>query len=84
MVSLVLVVGLAPLLAGASWLWALGVRVIRGNRYPPEDTRVIHDTPVVRGAAARARGRVYQALAALFFLAAASGFWALWKLWILW
>jgi len=84
MVFLFLLVGLAPLLVGASWLWAFGARVIRGNRHPPEDTRVIHDTPVVRGAAARVHGRVYQVLAALFFLAAVSGFWVLWKLWILW
>jgi len=81
MVFLVLVVGL---LAGASWLWTFGARVIRGNRHPPEDTRIIHDTPVVRGDAARVRRRVYQALTALLFLAAVSGFWVLWKLWILW
>lgn len=84
MMFLVLVVGLAPLLAGASWLWAFGARVIRGNRHPTEDTRVIHDTPVVLGTAARVRGRVYQAIAALFYLVAVSGFWVLWKLWILW
>jgi len=81
-VFLVLVVGLAPLLAVASWTLAFGARVIRGNRHPPVDTKVIRDTPVVRGAAARVRGRVYQVLAALVLLAAVSSFWVLWKLWV--
>jgi hypothetical protein len=70
-----------PALAAAAWMWSFGTRVVRGDRHPPEGTKLIHDTPVVRGAAARRHGRVYQALAGLFLLASLSMLWVLWQLW---
>ena len=75
-----LVLLLAPLFLMAAWVWNFGVRVLRGNRHPPEGVKVIRDTPVSRGAAARLYGRLYQALAALFVLAAFSVLWLSWML----
>ena len=76
-----LVLLLAPLFLMAAWVWNFGVRVLRGNRHPPEGVKVIRDTPVCRGAAARLYGRLYQALAALLVLAAFSVLWLSWMLW---
>lgn len=78
-----LVLLLAPLFLMAAWVWNFGVRVLRGNRHPPEGVKVIRDTPVSRGAAARLYGRLYQALAALLLLAGLSVlglFWIVWRL----
>jgi hypothetical protein len=72
----IIVVGLLllllPLLLTAAWMWRFGVRVLRGNRHPPEGMRVVRDTPVIHGAGARLYGRLYQALATLFVLTALS------------
>jgi hypothetical protein len=35
------------------WLWRLGRRINRAGRFPPPGTKVINDTPVRTGAAAR-------------------------------
>jgi hypothetical protein len=72
---------LVPLLLMAAWVWRYGVRVHRESRHPPEGVKLIRDTPVVRGAAARLYGRLCQALAALFVLAALSVVWVSWMLW---
>jgi hypothetical protein len=77
----VLLLLLAPLFLMAAWVWSLGVRVLRGNRHPPEGVKVIRDTPVSRGAAARLYGRLYQGLAALFVLAGLSILGLLWMVW---
>ena len=66
----------------AAWVWNFGVRVLRGNRHPPEGVKVIRDTLVSRGAAARLYGRLYQALAALLVIAGLSVlalFWMVWR-----
>ena len=76
-----LLVLLVPLLLMAAWIWTFGFRVLRGNRHPPEGVKVIRDTPVIHGPAARLYGRLYQALAALLVLAAFSLLWASWMLW---
>jgi hypothetical protein len=76
-----IVLCLLPLPIGAAWMWSFGARVVRGNRHPPEGTKLIRDTPVVRGAVARRHGRGYQALAGLFLFAFLSTLWALWQLW---
>jgi hypothetical protein len=70
-----------PLLLFAMWLWSYALRVLRGNRHPPEGTRVVRDTPVARGAVARRYGRFYQALAGLLALSALAIAWLGWKLW---
>lgn len=78
-----LVLLLAPLFLMAAWVWNFGARVLRGNRHPPEGVKVIRDTPVSRGAAARLYGRLYRALAALLVLAGFSVlalFWMVWRL----
>jgi hypothetical protein len=72
-----------PLLLTAAWMWRYAVRVRRTNRHPPEGVKLVRDTPVCHGAAARRYGLLYQSLAALFVLAAlaiAGLAWMLWRL----
>jgi hypothetical protein len=52
-----------PTLLFARYFWRLGGRVIRSNRFPPPDMRVIRDTVVWHGESARRRGRILQGLA---------------------
>ncbi|MCI0666889.1 MAG: hypothetical protein L0Y43_02405 [Methylococcaceae bacterium] len=80
-IFLTLVLALSPLLIAAAWAWTFATRVVRGNRYPPEGAKLIRDTPVVRGAAARLRGRVHQALAGAFLFASLGILWILWQVW---
>lgn len=70
-----------PLLLFAVWMWTYGVRVLRENRHPPKEAKLVRDTPVTHGAAARRYGRLYQSLAALFMLAAVFLVGFAWKLW---
>lgn len=79
----VIVLGFVPLLLAAIWAWRLGARVIREGRHPPEGFKVIRDTPVVQGAAARNRGRALQALGALFVVSGGIMLWVFTKLWYL-
>lgn len=53
-----------PLLLGAALIWRLGTRVVAAQRFPPPGTKVVRDTPVVSGAAARRRGEVLRVCAA--------------------
>lgn len=50
--------------AFAAYAWRLGWTVAVHGRFPPAGARVVRDTPVLRGAAARRRGRLVQAVAA--------------------
>src|SRR5215472_12823824 len=54
---------LAPLVALAVYLWALGGKVVRTREFPPPGLRVIHDTPIVTGERAVSRGRLLKVLA---------------------
>ena len=58
-----------PVLGLAGFLWRLGRRIVRAERYPPPGLAVLHDTPVVIGHAAARRGRLVQAFAAVLALA---------------
>ena len=57
------VVGSAPLFAFAIYLWSLGSKVTRVQRFPLPEQRVVRDTRIVEGEAAKARGRGFQVLA---------------------
>ena len=54
---------LAPLIALAVYLWALGGRVVRAREFPPPGLWVIRDTPIVTGERAVSRGRLLKVLA---------------------
>jgi len=69
-----------PLLGLAAYVWHLGRRVLRAERYPPPGLRVIHDTPVVTGPAARRRGRWLQLYAVVLGLAALLLVFFIWRL----
>ena len=58
-----------PALVMAGYLWHLGLRIIRAQRYPPPGLRVVRDTLVVSGQAAGRRGRLVQAFGAVIGLA---------------
>jgi hypothetical protein len=70
----------APLIAFAVYLWSLGARVIRAQRFPLPEQRVIRDTPILEGQAAIARGRGLKVVAVSLCVAAVvlcSMFWGL-------
>ena len=60
----VAVILLSPLAGFAIYIWRLGSRTLRENRFPPEDMKVIRTVLVMRGAEARARGRLLHVFAA--------------------
>jgi len=70
----------APLVAVAAYLSSLGGRTVRAGEYPPPGSRVIRDTPIVRGGEALARGRTLQGLAALLSAASVVIGLLLWRL----
>ena len=70
---------LAPLLALAVYLWALGGKVIRAREFPPPGLRVIRDTPIVTGERAVSRGRLLKVLALGCGIAAAALAVLLWR-----
>jgi hypothetical protein len=61
--AIVVVLSSASLLGFAAYFWRLGARVVDAERFPPPGVAVFRDTPVVRGPAARRRGRLIQAAA---------------------
>lgn len=70
----------APLIAFGVYLWSLGARVIRAQRFPLPGQRVIRDTPILERQAAIARGRGLKVVAVLLCVAAivlCSMFWRL-------
>lgn len=62
-------IGLCLLLL-AGYCARLGRRTIEQQRWPPEPMRVLHDTPVRRGARAVAYGRLLNVIAAVLMLLA--------------
>ena len=73
------VLGAVPLIAFALYLWVLGVRVVQAQQFPPPGQRVVRDTAVVTGEAARSRGRVLQGLAIAFVTVAGLLCFLLWR-----
>jgi len=69
-----------PLLAFAAYLWWFGARVVRGAQFPPPGSRVIRETPVLRGRSAVARGRGFEVLAVVLSVAAVVLAYFLWWL----
>jgi hypothetical protein len=84
-VAVVLSAALAvPTLAVTVYLWLTGARIVRAEQFPPPGAAVTRDTVVLRGAAARRRGRTLQVLGGILALAAAGLVTVLWRLvWLL-
>ncbi|MGH8718184.1 MAG: hypothetical protein ACREV0_04470 [Burkholderiales bacterium] len=59
-----------PFLAFSVYLWRLGRGVNKALRFPPPDTKVLRDTPIITGGGALRRGRFFQIIAALLAFAA--------------
>jgi hypothetical protein len=57
-----------PVAALAVWLWLEGGRVHRAGRFPPPGAKVIRDTPILHGDAARRRAMVYRIFAVILGL----------------
>lgn len=53
--------------------WRHGQRILHGGQFPPPGARVIADTPVVTGRAARARGFALKSMGALLAVLGAVG-----------
>jgi hypothetical protein len=69
-----------PVLGLAGYLWHLGQRIVRAERYPPPGLRLTRDTLVVTGPAAVRRGRLIQLFAAVLGLVALLLAFFLWRL----
>ena len=52
-----------PPLAMAIFLWRVGTRTIKENRYPPSGIRLLRDLPPVTGSPAQSRGRLIKVFA---------------------
>jgi hypothetical protein len=78
-VALMAAVGPLPALGVAAYLWHLGTRVARSGRYPPPGLRVLHDTDIVTGDAARRRVRAARTLASVLALAAMFLVYFMWR-----
>ena len=68
LIALVGLIVLAPLAGFAIYIWRLGTRTLSEGRFPPEGLGVIRDVLVVRGPAARARGRLMRGFASVVFV----------------
>ena len=74
-------VGIVVLLVGfALYLWRFARRVARDGRFPPHGQRVIRDTPILEGIAARRRARILRALAVLLVLSSLALLALTWRL----
>lgn len=80
LIALVSAVVLIPVLGAAAYMWRLGGCIVREDRFPPEGLAMIRDVPVVRGAAARSKGRLLQASALIFAAIATVMAIILWRL----
>jgi len=60
-----------PVAVLAGWLWVYGVRVGCAGRFPAPGAKVVRDTPVLTGDAARLRGTALKVLAAFLGLLSA-------------
>ena len=70
MVIAAVVLGTAgPVLGVAAYLWHLGRRIVRTQRYPPPGLRMVRDTLVEVGDAAVRWGRMFQTAAVILGVA---------------
>ncbi len=69
-----------PVALFAVWMWLHGGRIIRAGRYPAPGSKVIRDTWVLHGSAARLRGTVLRLFAVLLGLLSAGTMFAVYRL----
>jgi hypothetical protein len=69
-IVIMLVVVAAPPLGLAVYLWRLARRTLSAERFPPPGSRVVHDTPILTGDSALARGRMLQVMGAMIGMGA--------------
>jgi len=69
-----------PVVSLAAWMWMYGGRIVRAGRYPAPDSRVVRDTPVLHGDAARLRGTLLRVLAVFLGLFSAGTLIAVYRL----
>jgi hypothetical protein len=69
-----------PVAVLATWMWLQGQRIVRAGRYPAPGAKVIRDTPVLHGDAARLRGTALRVLAAILGLVSAGTLVAVYRL----
>ncbi len=71
---------LGPVVGMAIYMWRLGTRVEREERFPPEGLALVRDVRVMRGDAARARARVLRIAATVLLVLAVLMAVVLWRL----
>ena len=80
LIAAVGVIFVGPVIGLSVYIWRLGTRTIREERFPPEGLVLIRDVLVARGAEARARGRLFRAFSVFFFVVAGLLALTLWRL----
>jgi hypothetical protein len=70
----------ASALGFAAYFWRLGAKAVRAERFPPPGLATVRDTPIVRGPAARRRGRLLQSAAVALAVVAGAIPFLVWRL----
>jgi hypothetical protein len=68
LIAAVGIIVLAPVVGVGLYIWRLGSRTLKEDRFPPEGLMLVRDVLVLRGAEARGRARLLRVLAAAFFV----------------
>ncbi len=71
---------IAPIVIFALYLFQFGLSCIRSKRFPPPETRVIRDTPVLEGKAGIKRGQIIVGLSVMLKLLSLGFVVVLWRL----
>ena len=69
-----------PLMGFAVYFWKLGGVITLYERFPPPNTSVIKDTRIIRGDAARKRGKAVRLLSVLLIIIAIELLLSFWRL----
>jgi hypothetical protein len=68
LIGVVAIILLAPVVGFGAYIWRLGTRTLREERFPPEGLVLVRDVLVLRGVEARARARLLRMFATGLFV----------------
>lgn len=80
LVIIACLVMIAPIVIFALYLFQFGLSCIRSRRFPPPETRVIRDTPILEGDTGARRGQIIVGLSIMLKLLSLGFVIVLWRL----